>query len=116
MKRRKRNKSGKGTSFPDSKTLAGMRKRLSSSRVLGSAVLSKNATQLDRAKFRACEMIIRFRHKAGISQKELAARLGVDESRVSEILHYKVEGFTLDRLIGYAQVLYPTLKLDLNAA
>jgi hypothetical protein len=35
---------------------------------------------------------------------------------MSEILHYKIDGFTLDRLVGYAQMLYPKLKLDLTAA
>jgi len=35
---------------------------------------------------------------------------------MSEILHHKVDGFTLDRLIVYTQALYPNLKIDLEAA
>ncbi len=92
-----------------------IRRKLSDSRVLGSSLLPEKATQIDRAKFKACEAIIRFRRKNDLKQKDLAQRLGIDESRMSEILHYKVEGFTLDRLVGYAQVLYPNLKLDLTA-
>lgn len=102
--------------FPSRKRLDEIRKRLSDPTVLGSSLLPDNATQIDRAKFKACEMIIKFRRKNNLKQKDLAARLGIDESRMSEILHYKIEGFTLDRLVSYAQVLYPDLKLDLTAA
>jgi predicted XRE-type DNA-binding protein len=102
--------------FPDRKRLDEVRRRLSDPSVLGSSLLPDNASPIDRAKFKACEAIIKFRRKNGLKQKELAASLGIDESRMSEILHYKIEGFTLDRLVGYAQVLYPNLKLELTAA
>ncbi len=109
-------KSKSNKQFPDPKRLAEVRKRLSSSDVIGSSLLPENASQIDRTKFKACEMIIKYRRKSGLQQKELAKRLGVDESRMSEILRYKVENFTLDRLVAYAQVLYPNLKLELDAA
>ena len=102
--------------FPSRKRLAEVRKRLSDPSVLGSSLLPSNATQIDRAKFKACEAIIKFRQKNALKQKDLAQQLGIDESRMSEILHYKTDGFTLDRLVSYAQELYPNLKLDLTAA
>ena len=104
------------STFPSRKRLDEVRKRLSDPSVLGSALLPDNASQIDRAKFKACEVIIKFRRKNDLKQKDLAARLGIDESRMSEILYYKIEGFTLDRLVNYAQILYPDLKLDLTAA
>lgn len=102
--------------FPNRKKLDEINKKLSNPNVLGSSILPDGATELDSAKYKASEMIIRFRHKSGMKQKELAERLSIDEARMSEILHYKVENFTLDRLVGYAQILYPNLKLDLIAA
>ena len=102
--------------FPSRKRLDEVQKKLSNPSVLGSSLLSEDATQIDRAKFKACEAIIKFRRKNNLKQKDLAQRLGVDESRMSEILHYKIEGFTLDRLVSYEQILYPHLKLDLTAA
>ena len=109
-------KNGANFNFPSRKRLDEVRNRLSNPKVLGSSLLPDNASQIDRAKFKACEAIIKFRRKNDLKQKELATRLGIDESRMSEILHYKIEGFTLDRLVSYAQVLYPNLKLDLTAA
>ena len=104
----------KDKQFPNQNRLEEVKKRLSSPEVLGSSLLPENATEIDRTKYKACEMIIRFRRQSGLKQKELAIRLGIDESRMSEILHYKIEGFTLDRLVGYAQTLYPNLKLSLE--
>ncbi len=102
--------------FPSRKRLDEVKVRLSDPKVLGSSLLPENASQIDQMKFKACEAIIKFRRAKNLKQKELAARLGIDESRMSEILHYKIDGFTLDRLVGYAQELYPNLKLDLIAA
>ena len=109
-------KNKKDSLFPSRKKLDEIRERLSDPSVLGSSLLPENASQIDRAKFKACEAIIKFRRKNNLKQKDLALRLGIDESRMSEILHYKIDGFTLDRLVNYAQVLYPNLKLDLIAA
>lgn len=36
-----------------------------------------------------------------------------DESRISDILRGKIESFTLDRLIGYAEKLHPGLKVEI---
>jgi predicted XRE-type DNA-binding protein len=102
--------------FPSAKRLEEVTKRLSNPRILGSSLLPDNAGPVDRTKYKACEMIIRYRQKAGIKQKALADILGIDEARMSEVLHYKIENFTLDRLVGYAEKLYPNLKLDLIAA
>jgi len=49
-------------------------------------------------------------------KKEIATQIGVDESRISDILRGKIESFTLDRLIGYAEKLHPGLKLQIIAA
>jgi predicted XRE-type DNA-binding protein len=102
--------------FPSRKRLDEVKARLSDPKVLGSSLLPDGASQIDQMKFKACEAIVKFRRSNNLKQKELAARLGIDESRMSEILHYKIDGFTLDRLLGYAQELYPNLKLDLIAA
>ena len=52
----------------------------------------------------------------GLLQKEIAEKIGVDESRVSDILRGRLEDFTLDRLIGYTQKLHPTLRVQIDAA
>jgi predicted XRE-type DNA-binding protein len=51
--------------------------------------------------------------KKNMTQRQLAEILGTAETRVSEILHYRTEKFTLDRLIAYLQIVNPALTLKI---
>ncbi len=50
------------------------------------------------------------------STMRLADRLGMDEPEMSRVLHYKMEGYSIERLLEYATILYPNLSLELFAA
>jgi predicted XRE-type DNA-binding protein len=71
---------------------------------------------VDRAKYQLCQLIARYQRERGLLQKDIARRIGVDESRISDILRGKIESFTLDRLIGYAEKLHPGLRVHVIAA
>ena len=49
-------------------------------------------------------------------RKEIAAKLGIDESRVSDLLRGKIESFTLDRLICFVAKLNPGMRIQTIAA
>jgi predicted XRE-type DNA-binding protein len=94
-----------------------VREKLSSKNYKGGNVaLPDNASELDRAKYQLCQMIARYQREHDLLQKELAKKLGVDEARVSQILRGKIRSFTLDRLIGYTEQIYPKVKLEIKAA
>lgn len=82
----------------------------------GNLALPSEASEVDRAKYQACQLIAKFKREHGWMQKEIAEKLGVDESRISDLLRGKVESFTLDRLIGYAEKLHPGLRIRIIAA
>lgn len=103
-------------SWPEENELLKIRSELESDKVIGSSVLSKDASALDQFKFKLCEIILVYRKKSGLKQKELAAVIGVDEARMSEILHYKIDKFTSDRLQEYVQIIYPNVKFTATAA
>jgi len=71
---------------------------------------------VERAKYQLCQLIGKYQREHGLLQKEIAEKLGVDESRISDILRRKIESFTLDRLISYAEKLHPRLRVEINAA
>lgn len=103
--------------FPDDKTLKRMRDKLSDPDYEGgNLALPAGASEVDRAKYQACQLIAKYQREHGWMQKEVAAKLGVDESRVSDLLRGKIESFTLDRLIGYAEKLHPGLRVLISAA
>lgn len=82
----------------------------------GNLALPADATEVDRAKYETCQIIARYQRTHSLRQKDVAEKLGVDESRVSDILRGKIDGFTLDRLAGYAEKLHPGLKIKIVAA
>lgn len=107
----------KEVKFPDEAILKRVRDKLSDPNYTGGNIaLPAKASETDRAKYQLCQLIARYQREHGLLQKELAAQIGVDESRISDILRGKIESFTLDRLISYAEKLHPGLKLQIFAA
>ena len=105
------------TVFPDEVTLKRIREKLSDPKYQGgNLALPEKASEADRAKYQLCQLIARYKREHGLLQKEIARKLGVDESRISDILRGKIESFTLDRLISYAEKLHPKLKVQVVAA
>lgn len=85
--------------------------RKSMARTKGAAHLPPDASALDRAKYDLCQEFVIFMRKKGISQRKLAEMLGIPESRISEIVHYRINKLTLDRLVRYMETLRPNLVL-----
>ena len=102
--------------FPNDQTLKRIRVKLSDPNYDGGNIaLPASASEVDRAKYQACQLIAKYQRTHGCMQKEIAAKLGVDESRVSDLLRGKIESFTLDRLMGYAEKLHPGMRIQIIA-
>ena len=85
--------------FPPQEELDRVREELKD--VEGSSLLAPDASDLERIKFEICKAFVKYVKKYQISQRDLAKELEVDESIVSKLLHYKIESFTVDRLVKY---------------
>ena len=107
----------KKSAFPDTKVVAGIRERLSDSNYQGGNVaLPNSASEGDRAKYQICQLIARYQREHAVLQKDIARQIGVDASRISDILRGRIEDFTLDCLISYAERLHPRLRVQVIAA
>ncbi len=105
------------SAFPNERTLRRIRDKLSDvTYECGNLALPEAATEAERAKYQLCQLIARYQREHGLLQKDLAHKIGVDEARVSAIVRGKIESFTLDRLINYAEKLHPRLKVRVIAA
>ena len=103
--------------FPGPKGLARIRERLSDPNYQGGNVaLPESASEVDRAKYQICQLIARYQREHVLLQKDIARQIGVDESRISDILRGRIAGFTLDRMIGYAKKLHPGLRVRVIAS
>jgi predicted XRE-type DNA-binding protein len=74
-------------------------------------LLPSSASPLDRMKYDLCKRLLVYMRENQLTQRELAQHLGVVESRVSEVLHYRIQKVTLDRLVKYHQTLDPKFAL-----
>jgi predicted XRE-type DNA-binding protein len=116
MARRVKLNDGSTVRYPDEKDLNEMVKKLSSDDVIGSTVIPKNAPESDKVKYKLCNKILEYKIKNNMTQKELAEKIGLDEPETSRVLHYKIERYSIERLLGYAITLYPDLTLEVLAA
>lgn len=98
--------------FPSSKNLDKMEEVLSKGE--GSCILPPYAGGVEKAKYGVCKHILFFMHKKGISQRELSQKMEIPEIRVSEIVYYKIDKFTLDKLVSYCEKINPNVSLRVD--
>lgn len=55
----------------------------------------------DRLKLQMARRISVAMEKEQLTQKEVAAKLNTDQAKVSNIVRGRLDGFTVDRLVGY---------------
>lgn len=78
---------------------------------LPSKILPANSSPVDRTKQEICAHFIKYRRATQITQRELAKRIEVTESRVSEILNYHHQRFTIDKLLELLSKIKPEVRL-----
>ncbi len=94
--------------FPSDKELSKMRKKLE--KVEPSRMLPKNASKADQVKFKLCEKFVIYLQENSMTQVHLAKKLKVDPSRINEIVKYRIDLFTTDKLMNLAE----KLQLDFH--
>lgn len=97
--------------WPAGKEWVEIERRLAKSKP--SRVLSVDASAVDRTKYELCAHFVRYCQEEKLTQRELAAILGVSEARVSEIVHYRFGRFTIDKLLALLSAIRPNLKVKI---
>lgn len=92
--------------FPSEKELKTVRSKLEKAEP--SRLLPKNASKADRLKYELCEKFVIYLTKHKISQAQLARKLKVDPARINEIVKYRIDLYTVDKLMDLAE------RLDLD--
>jgi predicted XRE-type DNA-binding protein len=104
----------KETKFPSEKELKDVRERLS--RGPASKVLPKDASTVDKTKYAICQEIVIYKNKKKLTQRQLAEKIGENESLISKVVHYNIEEFTIDRLMKFLNTIYPNAEIKINVA
>ena len=77
-------------------------------------MLSKNASRVDQLKYKLCEKFVIYLTEHDMSQVQLARKLKVDPSRINEIVKYRIDLYTVDKLMDLAEKLH--LDFDIEVA
>jgi predicted XRE-type DNA-binding protein len=64
--------------------------------------LPKDASLEERMKYSLCKLFVRFVVKNGLKAVELSEMLELPKTRVSDLMNYKTDKYTVDRLLSYA--------------
>lgn len=94
--------------FPSEKELKAIRSKLEKAEP--SRMLPKNASNADRLKYEICGRFVAYLLKNKMTQAQLARKLKVDPARINEIVKYRIDLYTVDKLLNLAE----RLELDLN--
>ena len=95
--------------FPNANEIARAKKKLE--KVEPTKLLKKDASQVEKLKFALCKEFVVYLREKDLTQIELANILEIDPARVSEIVKYKIDLFTVDRLLFLLEILKPKLNI-----
>ncbi|MBC74965.1 MAG: hypothetical protein CME64_03040 [Halobacteriovoraceae bacterium] len=95
--------------FPDEKKLKDIRDKLESAEP--SRTLPENATKAEKVKYKICEKFVSHLLENNVSQAELARHLKMDPARLNEIVKYRIDLFTIDKLLEIAERLDPNIDI-----
>ena len=75
--------------------------------------LPANTTALQTTKYKLCKQILSYKLDNKLTREQLAERIQLSKAEVENILFCEIEEFTLDRLITYAERLFPHNGLNI---
>jgi predicted XRE-type DNA-binding protein len=78
--------------------------------------LPENPTTLERSKYDICQKILTYQQKHKLTDKEIAKRINLTTGETEDILFCRIDYFTLDRLITYANELFEPLEMKITKA
>jgi predicted XRE-type DNA-binding protein len=73
-----------------------------------------DAEELD-TKARLGATICKIVERRGLTQSEVSAELGINQPKVSALLHYKLEGFSVERLMRFLVALGQDVEIVVKA-
>ena len=78
--------------------------------------LPENPTALEKSKYDICQKILAYQQKHKLTDKEIAQRISLTTGETEDILFCRIDYFTLDRLMTYANELFEPLEMKITKA
>ncbi|CAG8483789.1 27586_t:CDS:2 [Racocetra persica] len=79
----------------------------------GSWSLPQNPTPLEQAKYEICKQVVSYKLDTELSTEAVAKKIQLSKAETEDILYYRIDYFTLDRLVFYASRLFQPLRVKM---
>ncbi|MCE8163452.1 MAG: transcriptional regulator [Candidatus Moeniiplasma glomeromycotorum] len=76
--------------------------------------LPESPTPLEKTKYDICQKILAYQQKHKLTDKEIAQRIKLTTGETEDILFCRIDYFTLDRLITYANELFEPFEIKIT--
>ena len=110
----KKNKPANQSQYPDPEFKEYLNQLASPNYQGGSWVLTNNPTPLEKSKHEICREILLYQRKHKLTDQEIAQQMELTLPETEDILHYRFNCFTLDRLMTYANKLFKNEPLKVR--
>ncbi len=97
--------------YPNKKKLAEMDKKLKG--VEGTLMVGPSSTPAEKFRWELCQNLVKYMEEKDLSQVEFAKLLGVDQSRISEIVNHRIDKVSTDKLIFYNEKINPKVEFKI---
>jgi len=98
--------------FPGEEKLKVMREKLEKAEP--SRMLPKNATKAEKLKYAICEKFVVYLLDNKMTQVQLSKKLDIDPARVNEIVKYRIDLFTVDKLLNLSEKLKLNFEVEVS--
>ena len=98
--------------FPNKAKLEKMRKKLE--KADGFLMLSPDASELDRFRFKICQDLLKYARKNKLKDIEMAEHLEITKADMSRIFNHRINKFSTDKLLKLYAKIRPDYKLRVS--
>lgn len=97
--------------YPSKSKLKAMDEKLK--KVDGTLMVGPSSTPTEKFRWDLCQNLVKYMAQKNISQVDFAKLLGIDQSRVSEIVNHRIDKVSTDKLISYNEIINPKVEFKI---
>ncbi len=82
-------------------------------KVEGTLMVGPSSSPSEKFRWELCQSLVKYLVEKKLTQVAFAKMLGIDQARVSEIIHHRIEKVSTDKLIAYNEKLNPRVRFKI---
>ena len=73
-------------------------------------MVGPSSSPAEKFRWELCQILVKYMTEKNLSQVEFAKLLGIDQSRISEIVNHRIDKVSTDKLIAYNEKINPKVE------